>query len=170
MNELLGRFIGGTYHPVLIEFPSLFRCNQSALDSLRVAATEVIRTLEEAKDSSIVKVGGIIKSLPSLAGLLLSYVAVYHVEDIGAQLMDAEVKVVSVRTDISRPQILMQFSCAPIFINEVGHELETVVDEWESRISRLPPLLLQKWHNFTGVESCTLKIQIETRRVPILSL
>src|SRR5947207_13162082 len=101
MNELLCQFTKGTYHPVLIEFPSLFLCNQSALDSLRDAATEVIRAIEEAKDSPIIKVGRIIKSLPSLAGLLLSYVAIYHTEDDRAKLTDAEVKVVSVRTDVS---------------------------------------------------------------------
>ena len=168
LKDLLGRFIEGTYCPILVDFPSLCRCNQAAIFSLRDTAKDIMKTLEQDNDSSIIYVAGIVKSLPSLAGLILSYPAIYYSEDVGAQLMDTEVKVASVCTD--GPRVLMQFSCPTYIINEVYHVLESVVKEWESRISRLSPLLLQKWRAFTGVESCTLKIQIETRRVPILSL
>jgi hypothetical protein len=168
LKDALGRFIEGTYCPISVDFPSLSRCNQSAIFSLRDIAKDIIKTLEQDRDSSIIDVVGMVKSLPSLAGLLLSYPAVYYSEDVGAKLMDTEVKVVSVCAGSFR--VLMQFSCPTYLLNEVRFDLESIVKEWESRISSLTPLLLQKWRTFTGVESCTLKIQIETCRVPILSL
>ena len=168
LKDGLRRFIEGTFCPTLVDFPSLSRCNQSAIFSLRDTAKDIMKTLQQDRDSSIIDVVGMVQSLPSLAGLLLSYPAVYYSEDVGAQLMDTEVKVVSVCTGGSR--VMMQFSCPTYLINEVRHDLESILEEWESRISRLTPFLLQKWRSFTGVESCTLKIQIETRRVPILSL
>jgi hypothetical protein len=168
LKDLVGRFNEGTYCPTLVDFPSLSRSNQSAIFSLRNTAKDVMRTLEQDSDSSIIDVVGMVKSLPSLAGLLLSYPVIYHSEDIGAQLMDTEVKVVSVCTGSSC--VLMQFSCPTYLIDEVRHDLEAIVKEWETRISRLSRLLLPKWRSFTGVESCTLEIQIETRRVSILTL
>lgn len=168
LKDLLDRFSEGTYCPILVDFPSLSRCGESTIFSLRDTAKDIMKTLEQDNDSSTIHVAGIVKSLPSLAGLFLSYPAIYYSADIGAQLMDTEVKVASVCTD--GPHVLMQFSYPTYLIDEVCHVLESVVKEWDSRISRLSPLLLQKWRVFTGVESCTLKIQIETRRVPILSL
>ena len=111
-----------------------------------------------------------ISHLPSIAGLLLSYPAIYYSEDTNSRLLDADLNVISVRTDGQVPRILMQFSCPPGLLDEVTKELKSIIEEWESRSSQLAPHLRDKWHEFTGVESCTLKIQVETRRVPVLSL
>ena len=105
-----------------------------------------MRTLEQDSDSSIIDVVGMVKSLPSLAGLLLSYPVIYHSEDVGAQLMDTEVKVVSVCTSSSR--LLMQFSCPTYLIDEVRHDLEAIVKEWETRISRLVSVVTTKVAQF----------------------
>jgi hypothetical protein len=171
VNGVLTQFIDGTYQPVQIAFPSLTRCNPSALVSLKDVSKKLLEMLEQQKQSLLVKVGGVISdSLTSLAGLLLSYPAIYHSEDTVAQLLDTDVNVISVWTNGSEEKSLMQLSCPLDMLDEVMPELEKTVAKWEKRISQLPPLFREKWRNFTGEELCTLKIQTETRRVPILSL
>lgn len=170
VTELVGQFIDGTYRPVLVDFPSLTLCSSSALKSLQEVSRDVLKMIEQKKHPLIVRVGGSIQSLPSLAGLLLSYPAIYHSEDLDARLLDTDVNVISLRTDGTKPRVLMQFSCPLNFLDEVTTKLTPIIEQWESRISQLSPSLQEKWRKFTGVESCTLKIHIETRRVPILSL
>jgi hypothetical protein len=170
VSHLLGQFIDGTYCPILIDFPSLALCSPSTLIALQDVSKYILRTIEEGEQRIIIKPSGNIELLPSVAGLLLSYPAIYHSRDLHARLVDMEVNVFSVRTSGAETRVLMQFSSPLNFQDEVMTKLTSAVAEWELRISQLSSSLQDKWLKFTGVESCTLTIQLETRRVPVICL
>jgi hypothetical protein len=169
VSELLDRFVRGECRPILVGFPSLSLCDRSVLISQQSVSKNILIALGQERGYLVVILDEI-SHLPSTAGLLLSYPAIYYSEDSHSRLLDADLNVISVRTDGQVPRVLMQFSCPPDLLDEVTKELKSTVAEWESRSSQLSPPLRDKWREFTGVESCTLKIQVETRRVPVLSL
>jgi hypothetical protein len=168
--DLLGNFENGLYSPVLVDFPSLRCCDSTPLLEIRDFCRHLISVLEQEEENTIIKIDHNLKSPSSVAGLLLSYVIIYYSDNTDAKLLHAEVGVFSVYTESPQSRILMQFSCPPDLLETAERELMKVVSDWESRISALRSTLQEKWRDFTGVESCTLKIRIETRRVPILSL
>jgi hypothetical protein len=161
--------VDGTYSPVLVEFPTLTLCDPSILASLQQVSKNIVTALRGEKQSAIIQVVEV-KSPSSLAGLILSYPSIYYSEDNTANLLDTEVKVLSVYTNTPQQRTLMQFSCPSEFVDTVNAKLKETVKQWESRISQLSPPLKQKWYQYTGVESCILNIQIQTQKVSVLSL
>jgi Domain of unknown function (DUF4504) len=109
-------------------------------------------------------------SLPTLAGLLLSYPVIYYSDDSNAKLVNAEMDVLSVCADGQKCMALMQFSCPHHVLDVATQKLNMITKEWGDRVTRLSSPLREKWCNFTGGESCILKIEVETRKVPVLSL
>jgi len=168
--DMLARFVERKYNPILIDFLSQRLASKAANDSLRNAAKSLLHNLHQDSNSSMIEFTGQVESLPSLAGLLLSYPAIYHSVDATTRLVDASINVVMVHTGGTDGKIVMQFSCPPDLM-ELGLEpLKSTVQEWKTRISTLQTSLKEKWINYTRAELCTLEIQIETRRVPILTL
>ena len=169
MKEVLTRFVDGSYNPILIEFPSLCLCEQRLYQEIRRTAYEILEKLQELESSSIVEFDDTVDSAPAIAGLILSYPAIYHSkkED---KLVDAEITIFSVHIESPEQRILMQFSCPPRYRDQTTQILMKTATEMEARIGRIPESLREEWHGFTRGKSCKLKAHIETRRVSILSL
>jgi hypothetical protein len=170
LRDLLARFVEGKYRPVLIDFLSQGIASKSASEHLRHVASALLEVIEKASVSPAVEFPGGSHSLPTLAGLLLSYPAIYYSERNNDRLVDANVAVFGLHTGGVDRRNLMQFSCPPDLAEIVLETLKLTVQEWETRISNMPAGLKEKWINYTRAESCTLEIQMETRRVPILTL
>jgi hypothetical protein len=168
-KELLVRFLNGLLCPIMIDFPSFKKSSLEAETTLKISCADLLAILDQA-DQPITISSKTMQSPPSLAGLLLSYPSIYYSEDPTSAIFNAEVGVFSVHTDGRVPRTLMQFSSSPDFVETVKTRLEEIVKEWERRLTQLSPALTKRWCSYTGEESCTLKIQIETRRTPILSL
>ena len=193
--EHLTRFTDGLFQPKLIDFPQLTPAESHSIRLLQHMATSLIHALEK-EGSSIVnfvlseaELASIFDCSPSslasrsdeplessfssgLAGILLSYPAIYHSTRLDSTATDKDLDVYSVYTDSPRRQVLMQFSAPLDFQGEVKIKLETIISEWKVRLTQISEGLFQKWQEYTGGggESCTFKIQIETHRVPIMSL
>ena len=168
--DLLARFVEGTYYPVLIDFLSQAIASETAVVSLKKGARALLEVLKKGSISPVIEVPGHSQCLPALAGLLLSYPAIYYSESKRDRLVDANVNVLKLRTGGHDGRTLMQFSCPPEITELVLDPLKSTVREWEERISNIPAVLKEKWVNYTRAESCTLEIQMATRRVPILTL
>jgi hypothetical protein len=169
VEGLLQDFVDGVYRPYLIDFSTFSSADSSKLESLKEVSRNLLTKLEGQEDQLVVIYDKEFASLPTLAGLLLSYPALYYSEGSSA-LTDADVDVYSLYTDSPNRQKILQFSAPLAFRQEITHILDLLVEEWTRRISRLAPMLAQKWKEYTGVESCTLKTQVEIRRVSILTL
>jgi hypothetical protein len=167
---MLKGMMEGTFHPILIQFPEFTLCEGSILTSLQETSKGIESRLEHHRADGIIEIICEFKLLPSLAGFLLSYPAIYYSENIEAKLVDSEVDVYSVQTNCSEPKILMQFSAPPEFRDIIHQKLNKMVEEWQVRIAQMPVSLQQTWNSFTGEEWCPLQIHIDTRRVPVLSL
>jgi hypothetical protein len=154
----------------LIDFPTISASDPSKLALLKEVSRELLKVLEQQESQLAIKYESNFPSLPTLAGLLLSYPAIYYPEDSTAKVTDAEVDIYSICTNSPDRQTILQFSAPTTFRQEVTHDVDILAEEWDGRVSRLSPLLSQKWEEYTGVESCTLKTQVETRRVSILTL
>lgn len=170
MSGLLWKFLDGVYRPSLIEFPTLTLADSSKMALLKDVSMDFTRALEENQNQMVVKYANSFPSLPTLAGLLLSYPALYYSEDSSAKLTDAEVDVHSIYSDSPNRQTLIQFSASAAFRQDVADDLEILAADWNRKASRLAPSLAEKWKEYTGVESCTLKTRVETRRVSMLTL
>lgn len=170
MSGLLRNFLDGVYRPSLIDFPTLTLSDSSKVALLKEVSMDLIRALGSHQNQLVVKYANNFPSLSTLAGLLLSYPALYYSEDSSAKLTDAEVDVYSIYTNSPNRQTLIQFSASAAFRQDVTNDLEILAAEWNRSASRLAPSLAEKWKEYTGVESCTLKTQVETRRVSILTL
>jgi hypothetical protein len=170
LRDLLARFVEGKYRPVLVNFLSQGVSSKTAGEYLRHAARALLEALEKTSISPVIEFPGHPHSPPALAGLLLSYPAIYYSESENDRLVDANVTVFVLHTGGRDRRNLMQFSC-PLDLAEIVLEtLKLTVEEWETRISNMPAGLKEKWIDYTRAESCTLEIQMETRRVPILTL
>ena len=167
---MIARFVDGSYRPILIDFLSQRPASQAASDSLTKAAKSVLQNLHQNSNSSLIDFIGEVESLPSLAGLLLSYPAIYHSADATHRLVDTSINVVMVHTGGTDGEIVMQFSCPPDLTELWIEPLKSTVQEWETRISTLPPTLKEKWISYARAEFRNLEIQMETRRVSILTL
>jgi hypothetical protein len=169
VHDLLTEFKQGTYKPVLVQFPSLkIGCSEGEVELHQFA--EEMNLILANETGAIVKFNSNTVSLASIAGLLLSYTAIYYSKSSDSKLLDAELNVLSVSTANSPPQTLMQFSCPLGAFEAASHELTRTINEWESIISHLKLPLLEKWRMFSGEKSDVLRMQVETRRVPILSI
>jgi hypothetical protein len=155
----------------LINFPALTSADSSVLSSLREASKDLVRVIEERCGQPVIKYESDFTSLPTLAGLLLSYPAVYYSEDPNAKLLDAEVDVYSIYADSANRPTLVQFSGPATLRVVITKDLEKLAMEWNRRLSTLSPELSAKWTEYIGVESsCILKTHVDTRRVSILTL
>jgi hypothetical protein len=168
--DLLARFVDGKYRPVLIDFISRGIASKTVSECLILEARTLLEALEKSSISPVIEFPSDSKSLPALAGLVLSYPAIYYSEGKNDQLVDANVTVFVVHTGGVDRRNLMQFSCPPDLAEIVLETLKLTVEEWEMRISSMGVGLKSKWIDYTRAESCTLEIQMETRRVPILTL
>jgi hypothetical protein len=169
VKELLARFLNGSSSPIIIDFPSFKKSNLDAVTALKNFCADLLPILDQAGQPLTIS-SKTLQSPPSLAGLLLSYPSIYYTEDPASKVLDVEVAVFSVYTDSKVPRTLMQFSSPPGYVETIQTQLKETVKEWERRSSQLSPALSKLWCSYTGVESCTLKIQMETRRALILSL
>ena len=167
-KKLLAGFLAGLLHPVVVDFPSFELSSFETLTALKHSCAELLALMDQS-DRPIIICPTKCASPPALAGLLLSYPSIYYTEDPASKVVNAEVALCSVSTDIM-PKILMQFSCPPSLVKTVLTELDDTMQQWEFRLGNLSPKARKLWDSYTGVESCTFKVQLETRRVPILSL
>jgi hypothetical protein len=163
--------VDGVYSLTLINFPGLTTADSSVLSSLRETSKDLVRVIEERGGQPVIKYESDFTSLPTIAGLLLSYPAIYYSEDPTAKLLDAEVDVYSIYADTLDRQTLIQFSGPATHREVITKDLEKLAMEWNRRLSTLSPELSAKWSEYIGVESsCILKTHIDTRRVSILTL
>jgi len=182
MTEHLTRFVHDVHLPLLIDFPDFKISDSQAFIRLQAIAQALLGILKGEKnliysfesavneDRSVPAFVSPIE-LPSLAGLLLSYPAIYRATQPNATATDQELDVYSIAAQSSRRPILMQFSAPSEFREEVEWKLEALVDEWETRRSQMPKSLSKIWQDYIGGEEVsTLKIQKEIRRVPVMSL
>jgi hypothetical protein len=137
---------------------------------MKASSKELLGMIEQHETSAVIKVGDHYPSTPSLAGLLLSYPAIYYSEDPNAKLMDTTLDLYSVCTNSPESHVIIQFSGPPPLINIITAETENIKKLWESRIEALTPSLREEWCAFVGAESYTFKIQIDNRRVPTITL
>lgn len=182
MTEHLTRFVHDVHLPLLIDFPDFKISDSPAFIRLQTIAKALLGTLKGEKNliysfESAVNKDRSVQAfvspieLPSLAGLLLSYPAIYRATQPNATATGQDLDVYSVAADAFRRRILMQFSAPSEFRADVERKLEALVDEWETRRSQMPKSLSQIWQDYIGGgEVSTLKIQKEIRRVPIMSL
>jgi len=171
VNGLLRDFADGVYRPLLIDFPSFTPTDDSRASSLKEVAKGLFTVLEGLKHALVIKYENDFPSLPTLAGLLLSYPVLYCSEDPMAKLLDAEVDVYSIYTDSAAHQTVLQFSGPASFREVISKDLAKLADDWNRRLYHLTPELSKRWTDYTGVESsCILKTHIETRRVSVLTL
>lgn len=170
LRDILARFVEGKYRPVLIDFISQGIASKAVSECLILEARTLLEALDKPSIPPVIEFPGDSNSLPALAGLLLSYPAIYYSERVNDRLVDANVIVFAVHTGGVDRRNLMQFSCPPDVAEIVLETLKLTVVEWETRISNMPAGSKEKWIDYTRAESCTLEIQMETRRVPILTL
>jgi len=168
VKESIIRFLTCVSTPIIVDFCSFDNAGREAATILRESSAGLLARLDQ--EDTMIIFSNVEKSPTSLAGLLLSYPLVYYSDDPASKLFDAEVAVFSVWTDSTFPRTLMQFSSPPKFVDQVHSLLKEIVKEWSARLKQLSPELNNRWRTYAGVESCTLKIQVETRRAPILSL
>jgi hypothetical protein len=169
VKESITRFLTGISRPIIVDFHSFENTGPEAVTALKESCAYLLARIDEGKEGISIS-SNVVQSPPSLAGLLLSYPLIYNSEDPTFKLFNAEVVVFSVCTDSTLPRTLMQFSSPPSVVDQVQTLLEEIVKEWEDRMKQLSLELKDRWSRYTGVESCTLKIQVETRRAPLLSL
>jgi hypothetical protein len=166
--ELLVGVCEGSFSPILIDFPALTPCGTEIYVSMAKVSRDIINMIERDESSTVLEIGDNLLSPPSLAGLLLSYPIIYYSEDPNARAMDTTLDVYSVCTNISESKVIMQFSGPPHLRDIITSKTDEIVHLWESRIAQPPQL--EAWQKFTGAESYTFKVQIETRRAPIITL
>lgn len=186
LEHLLG-FNLGAFQPILIDFPEFVTAGAQALKQLRWTSEALIEELEKSKGTPIYDFNfGRLNTIgvenrrqlqldtffqPALAGLLLSYAAVYCPTQANGTVTNQEIDLYSVYLESPKKPLLMQFSAPVEFRERVETSLGNITGKLEARISQIPGALSQKWREYTGgAEPCTLQIQIKTRRVPIMSL
>lgn len=163
--------MNGIHHPLLIDFPTLKPTDASNVQSLKEVSNDLLRVIEEQTVEAVITFESDFPSLPTLAGLLLSYPALYYSEDPIAKLLDAEVDVYSIYADSAQRQTILQFSGPAHFRDAIQEALEKLAEDGNQRLSRLSPTLSKRWTEYIGAESsCTLKTHVETRRISILTL
>jgi hypothetical protein len=184
--DLLCRLTDGRLLTSLIDFPQFIAAGPEKLGQMRRISADLINQIEEADGKAIFELD--ISNLNSIgeghgssefaispaavAGLLLSYPCIYNSLEANATVTDKEVDLYSVYVEGNIRRSLMQFSVPIQIREEVTVSLKDTIKEWEVRIHRMPDGMSQIWQEYTGggAESCTLKIQLETRRVPVMKL
>jgi hypothetical protein len=163
----LRRFIEEKFRPTLIDFPQLRLAEPRALESLKTVAARLLGQLE--RDHKTLIEFTVSSAAPALAGLLLSYTAIYYSERCDEIVIDQEFRVYSVS---AAERTLMQFSAPPEFGTNVETALQQTVQEWSNRIQKMSSSQQENWQQYIRreISLSPLKIQIATQNVSIMSL